>query len=82
VSNFRLNTCRLCKKSEVGEYSTSLIKYGVRHYVHAECGLKKWGAVFLDMIPAHEVGRLPWRAVKAAGLLPEVERRVKVGRAA
>jgi hypothetical protein len=77
VSEYRLNTCRLCGKSELGRYSTNLVKYGVRHYVHAECGLKKWGAAFLDKIPQYEIGHLPYRAVKAAGLMAEVERRLR-----
>lgn len=68
----QFNTCRLCKKSD-----EPLFKYAVRHYAHAECGFKKWNAGFLDMIPQHEIQRMPYRAIEAAGLMDEVNRRMK-----
>ena len=49
-----MNTCRLCGKSEWTHNST-MIKYGVRHYAHPDCALRKWGAAFFDRI-------LPWQA--------------------
>ena len=63
-----MNTCRLCKKSD-----EPLFKYGVRHYCHAHCGLGKWGAEFLQMLPAHMIGQLPWRALEGAGLLGQAQ---------
>jgi len=69
------NTCRLCGNGESS--SQALFKYGVRHYVHAECGLKKWGASLFDRLPAHQLGELPYRIMKRAGLLPELERRLR-----
>ena len=67
-----MNTCRLCGTSD-----EPLFKYSVRHYTHAGCAFDKWGAKFLDMIPAHQIGRLPYRAVKKAGLELEVALHVR-----
>lgn len=64
-----MNTCRLCKN-----WDEPLFKYGVRHYVHAECGFKRWGAEFLDMIPEHQIQRLPYLQIPK-DLRTEVERR-------
>lgn len=58
------NTCRICK-----DYDTDLLRYGTRHYCHAECGFSRWGAEFLRKIPAHEIGCVPYR------LLADPERR-------
>ena len=40
-------TCRLCKDFY---REVPLIKYSVRHYAHADCALKKWGAAFFDRL--------------------------------
>lgn len=77
MSDFRINTCRVCGQQEFDSSLRPLFKYGVRHYAHGTCGLKKWGATFLDMIPQHQLGRLPFRFVSAAGLMQEVERRMQ-----
>lgn len=58
-----MSVCRLCKK-----WDEPLFKYGTRRYAHADCALQKWGAKFLDMIPAHQIGRLPYRALRGAGV--------------
>ena len=42
-----LSTCRVCGKSEI---DGDMIKYGVRHYAHPACGLKRWGAGFFDRL--------------------------------
>lgn len=65
-----MSVCRICKKCD-----EPLFKYSTRHYAHASCALQKWGAAFLDMIPKHQIGNLPYRAVEAAGLLNECMRR-------
>lgn len=52
------NTCRLCKDSNMHR---PLMRYGIRHYCHAECGFKKWGDEFVLKIPRHEIGNLPFR---------------------
>ncbi len=49
-----MNTCRLCGNDDFS--GDPLIKYGVRHYVHAECAFKKWGESFLDKIASVAVG--------------------------
>lgn len=61
---FHNNTCRVCKQYG-GEYQA---KYSVRHYAHFACGLKRWGAEFLNMIPLHEVGRMPFMLADEYGL--------------
>lgn len=53
-----IGTCRLCKDKSTDR---TLLKYGVRHYCHPECGFAKWGDEMLRMIPAHEVGQIPYR---------------------
>ena len=67
-----MNTCRIC-----GKYDEPLFKYSVRHYAHADCAFNKWGAKFLGMIPTHQICRLPYRAVKRAGLELEVALHVR-----
>ncbi len=54
------NTCRLCKDDDLNR---ELFRYGIRHYCHAECGFRRWGDDFLRKIPAHEIGRLPYRLI-------------------
>ena len=54
------NTCRLCKDSNI---SRPLLRYGIRHYCHAECGFKRWGNEFLNKIPVHEIGNIPYRVI-------------------
>ena len=73
-----MNTCRFCKKSEFdgrqkGKYR--LVKYGVRHYAHADCGLKALGAEFFDRLTPWECTQFPYFAAKAAGLAKELFRR-------
>lgn len=54
-----MNTCRFCK-----DYNNAapLFKYGVRHYAHAACGVKKFGFIpFLDKLPVHQIKALPYR---------------------
>lgn len=58
-----LQTCRLCKKSNFETPYEAIVKYGVRHYAHFACGLKRWGAEFLDRIPQHQIGLIPFRLV-------------------
>jgi hypothetical protein len=54
-------TCRLCADTK---YGRPLFRYGIRHYCHAECGLEKWGAIFLGKIPRYEVGQIPYKALE------------------
>ncbi len=66
-----MNTCRFCK-----EWKGDLIKYGVRHYAHAACGLKAKGAGFFDLLHDWQLKQFPYFAAKDAGLAAELERRV------
>ena len=65
-----MSTCRLCKKQD-----GRMFKYEVRHYAHAHCALAKWDVKFLDMIPAHEIGNLPYSVLEHYGMLEEAMRR-------
>lgn len=68
-----MSTCRICKK-----WDEPMFKYSTRHYAHAACGLARFGAKFLDMIPEHMIGALPYRQVEKAGFMDEVMRRLIV----
>ena len=57
-----MNVCRFC-----GDGDGKLIKYGVRHYAHAECGFKLLGDDFLERLALHYVKLLPARACVDAG---------------
>lgn len=70
------NTCRVCKEFT----SDSLIKYGVRHYAHAECGLKKWGASFFDRLHHWQLQNFPAIPAIRAGLEDELVRRINATR--
>lgn len=62
-----INTCRFCKTDST---KTTLFKYGVRHYACAPCGFRLFpnnGRDFLDKLPTHQLGRIPFRAAEAAG---------------
>lgn len=65
-----MSICRICKK-----YDEPLFKYSVRHYAHGRCGLEKWGAEFLDMIPEHMIPELPYFAVLDTGLKEVFQKR-------
>ena len=62
-----MNTCRLCGNTE---YVRPLIKYGVRHYAHADCALQKWGAAFFDRLKDWQLGQFPALTANKYGLLP------------
>jgi len=65
-----MNVCRFCKMD-----GASLIHYAVRHYAHADCGLKAQGADFLDNLTDWQCTRFPLRAAKRAGVLDILVRR-------
>ena len=54
-----MSTCRVC-----GGYlepaGNPLIKYSLRHYAHAECGLKKWGDAFFDRMHPWQARNFPY----------------------
>jgi hypothetical protein len=53
-----------------------LIKYGVRHYAHADCALTRWGASFFDRLPDWPLKRFPVLSAERAGLLPALEQAI------
>lgn len=77
-----MNTCRMCGEQEPSGSGKRLFKYGTRHYAHAQCGFARFGVGFLDRLPQHQLGLLPYRVIADAGLLDEVERRIKAAEAA
>jgi len=56
----RFTACRLCKDTDIHR---PMFRFGIRHYCHAECGLARWGSEFVRMIPEHEIGQIPYRAL-------------------
>jgi len=55
-----------------------MFKYAARHYAHGRCGIERFGAEFLEMIPAHMVKQLPYFALKDSGLLKEAGKRTGI----
>ena len=68
-----MSTCRICKRDD----KRMMFKYSTRHWVHGGCGLHRWGAAFLDMIPQHELRSLPLIALQEMNLVKEVLERIK-----
>jgi hypothetical protein len=66
-----MNTCRFCKEQTDDE----LVKYGVRHYAHAECAMKEVGASFFDRLTPWQATQFPYLAAKRAGHLAALEAR-------
>jgi hypothetical protein len=66
--------CRFCKKSED---SSRLLKYEVRHYAHAKCGLAAQGVAFLDHFTDWQCTQFPYFAALGHGVetLAELMRR-------
>ena len=58
-----MSTCRICKSSD-----GPLIKYGVRHYAHAACGLNKFGATFFDRLSDWQLDKFPAIVAIRAGM--------------
>lgn len=57
-----METCRLCHK-----WDGQMVKYSVRHNVHIECALKKWGPGFFKCLKSHALIYLPFLPIKDAG---------------
>ena len=67
-----MSTCRVCKG-----YNGPMFKYSTRHYAHGKCGIEKFGADFLTMIPLHMVKALPYFTLKEHGLLKKAGRMIE-----
>lgn len=63
--------CRLCSG-----FHAPLLRYGIRHYAHPECGIRKWGAKFFEKLTTHSLTEFPPVIARKYGL--EVERRSAV----
>jgi hypothetical protein len=59
-----MNTCRFCKEQTDDSH---LVKYGVRHYAHAKCGLEAKGVAFLDDLTDWQCTQFPYYAAVKAG---------------
>ena len=69
-----MNTCRVCGDWRPHQYE--MVKYSVRHYAHADCAMKKWGADFFNRLtPWQAAHQFPYFAAKDAGFEKELEDR-------
>lgn len=74
-----MSTCRICTKADWNETEKGpLVKYGVRHYVHAECALKRWGSTFFTRLTLWQLDQFPAIYAKQAGLYDDLEKRITV----
>jgi hypothetical protein len=71
-----VTACRLCTNNPRPSKYGEPIKYSVRHYAHAECGLKELGAAFFDRLALWQLQNFPYFAAKQFGLAAELTRRL------
>ena len=71
--------CRFCKDNAS---KFKLIKYAVRHYAHADCGLRHKGAGFFDLLKGWQLENVPYFAATKTGFAEELEQRIAKHRAA
>lgn len=71
----RESKCRFC-----GENDEDLVKYGVRHYAHAKCGLAREGVKFLDRLPLAELESFPALAAFDVGLFDVLREKIDTAR--
>ena len=74
--NTSLNQCRLCHRWECSVETGPMLKYGVRHYAHASCGLSRWGIEWLDKQPKWVMGQFPIFSAQHLGILDYLRKRV------
>lgn len=67
--------CRVCKQTAD---TSDLVKYAVRHYAHAECALKKWGAAFFDRLTPWQCGNFPYLIAAKYGVANELQARASL----
>jgi hypothetical protein len=63
-----MSTCRFCK-----QYGANLVKYEVRHYAHAKCGLAAKGVAFFATLTDWQCTQFPYLAAHNAGPAVEAE---------
>ena len=65
-----MSTCRFCQGQE-----GSMVKYSIRHYAHAACGLQAQGAAFFENLTDWQCTQFPYLAAKKAGFEKVLEQR-------
>lgn len=68
----RYRTCRVCK-----EGADNLVKYGTRHYVHADCAMKKWGGEFFQRLTPWQASQFPYLSAVAVGAENALKQRAR-----
>jgi hypothetical protein len=71
-----LHTCRLCGDWHEHERGP-MVRYAVRHWAHADCALKKWGAKFFDRLHLWQLENFPALIANRHGLYEELGKRIK-----
>jgi hypothetical protein len=64
-----MNTCRFCQKASYEDHKYPMVKYGVRHYAHADCALKARGAAFFARLTPWQLTTFPALAAFETDLL-------------
>lgn len=72
-----MSQCRVCKQDDESPGDRQMIKYGVRHYAHAACALRKWGAAFFDRLTPYQATRFPYLVAVRASVSAALERRAQ-----
>lgn len=72
-----MSTCRFCGGYEDQGSKYPLIKYSVRHYAHADCGLKAKGVAFFDLLHDWQIEQFPYFAARDLGLSGDLVERVQ-----
>ena len=68
--SIHIGTCRFCKEfGTTSRYADGrlLVKYGVRHYAHPDCGLKAKGVAFFESLTDWQCTQFPVMAALKAG---------------
>lgn len=79
MTKITMNTCRVCGLTNLDHTGSRypLIKYGVRHYAHADCALRKWGKDFFLRLSRWQASQFPALAAAEFGLLDALRERIK-----
>jgi hypothetical protein len=69
-----MHVCRICKKPE--SHDRPVYSYAMRHWVHAECAMERWGAAAFDRFYLWQLLLFPWFVAKRLGLTEALERKI------
>ena len=72
-----LNTCRFCKKAGYEPHRYGMLKYGPRHWAHADCALKKHGGNFFAKLTPYQLSVFPAFAAINASLGEELRQAIE-----